>query len=46
MMMIMIMMMMMMMMIMMIMILWICEIRDNFLKIWYFVNNCLIKVRI
>ena len=23
---------------------WICEIWDNFMKIWYFVNNCLITV--
>ena len=27
-------------------ILWVCEIRGNFVKILYFVNNCLIKVRI
>ena len=26
--------------------LWICGIWGNFLKIWYFVNNCLIEVRI
>ena len=26
--------------------LWICEIWGDFMKIWYFVNNCLIKVRI
>ena len=26
--------------------LWICEIWGNFVKNWYFVNNCLIKVRI
>ena len=26
--------------------LWICEIWDNFVKIWYFVNKYLIKVQI
>ena len=25
--------------------LWICEFFGNFMKIWYFVNNCLIKVQ-
>ena len=26
--------------------LWKCEISGNIMKIWYFVNNCLIKARI